>query len=144
VIYLDSCALVKLILTEKESPALTAFLGDRRSEMVSSQLALTEVIRVVRRSCYDSQRRLNVDPAVRDQRLAAATSLLDRIDLVVVNRSIFVAAAAFDDDPHVGSLDAIHLASAQELGDALGSFVTYDTTLARAASTAGLSVEQPS
>lgn len=143
-IYLDSCALVKLILTEKETSALTAFLADRRSEMVSSQLALTEVIRVVRRSCYDSQRRPSVDSAVRDQRLATAASLLDRIDLVVVNRSVFLAAAAFDDDPHVGSLDAIHLASARELDDALESFVTYDKALARAAAAAGLPLEQPS
>jgi predicted nucleic acid-binding protein len=144
VIYLDSCALVKLVQAEKETPALTAFLADRRSEMVSSQLALTEVIRVVRRSCYDSQRRLTLDPAIRDRRLAAAASLLDRIDLVVVNRSLLLAAAAFEDDPHVGSLDAIHLASARELDDALESFVTYDKTLARAAAAAGLPVEQPS
>jgi uncharacterized protein len=144
VIYLDSCALVKLVLTEKETPALTTFLADRRSDMVSSQLALTEVIRVVRRSCYDSQRRLSIDPAVRDKRLATAASLLDRIDLVIVNRSLLLAAAAFDDDPHVGSLDAIHLASARELDDALESFVTYDKTLARAAAAAGLPLEQPS
>ncbi|OLE25321.1 MAG: hypothetical protein AUG49_11140 [Catenulispora sp. 13_1_20CM_3_70_7] len=143
-IYLDSCALVKLVLTEKETPALTTFLADRRSDMVSSQLALTEVIRVVRRSCYDSQRRLSIDPAVRDKRLATAASLLDRIDLVIVNRSLLLAAAAFDDDPHVGSLDAIHLASARELDDALESFVTYDKTLARAAAAAGLPLEQPS
>lgn len=142
-IYLDSCALVKLILTEKETAALTSFLADRRSEMVSSQLALTEVIRVVRRSCFDSQRRLTVDPAVRDERIATAARLLDRIDLVVVDRTVFTAAAAFDDDPHVGSLDALHLACAREIGDALSAFVTYDKTLARAASAAGLPLEQP-
>ena len=142
-IYLDSCALVKLVLTEKETPALAAFLSGRRAESVSSQLALTEVLRVVRRSCYDAQRRLVVDPAVRDQRLATAAALLDNLDLVVVDRSIFVAAAAFGEDPHVGSLDAIHLACAVEIGDALSSFVTYDRTLARAASAAGLPVEQP-
>lgn len=143
-IYLDSCALVKLVLSEKETPALTTFLSGRRTELVSSQLALTEVIRVVRRSCYNAQRHLAVDPTVRDQRLATAAALLDTLDLVVVDRSIFVAAAAFDDDPHVGSLDAIHLACAAQIGDALTGFVTYDKALARAASGAGLPVEQPS
>ena len=143
-IYLDTCALVKLILTEKETPALTAFLSGRRTELVSSQLALTEVVRVVRRSCYNSQRRLVVDPTVRDQRLASAATLLDSLDFVVVDRSIFLAAASFDDDPHVGSLDAIHLACATELSDVLSSFVTYDKTLARAATAAGLPLEQPS
>lgn len=143
-IYLDSCAVVKLVLVEKETLALKAFLSGRRTDLVSSQLALTEVVRVVRRSCYDAQRRLNVDPTVREERLATAAALLDNIDLVVVDRSIFVAAAAYDDDPHVGSLDAIHLACATQIGDALTGFVTYDKTLARAASAAGLPVEQPS
>jgi predicted nucleic acid-binding protein len=143
VIYLDSCALVKLILTEKETEALTSFLADRRSEMVSSQLALTEVVRVVRRSCYDPQRCLVVDPVVRDERIATAARLLDRIDLVIVDRAVFTAAAAFDDDPHVGSLDAIHLVCAKEIGAALSSFVTYDKALARAAAAAGLPLEQP-
>jgi predicted nucleic acid-binding protein len=49
-----------------------------------------------------------------------------------------------DDDPHVGSLDAIHLACAQEIGTALDRFVTYDKTLARASAAAGLPLEQPS
>jgi len=143
VIYLDPCALVKLVLAEKETPALEAYLDGRRSELLSCQLALTEVIRVVRRSCYDAQRRLSVDPVVRDERLAAAARLLDRIDLLVVDRAVFTAAAIYDDDPHVGSLDAIHLVCAREVGDALTDFVTYDTTLARAATAAGLPLTQP-
>jgi predicted nucleic acid-binding protein len=143
VIYLDSCALVKLIITEKETTALETFLENRRSEMMSCQLALTEVIRVVRRSCYDSQRRLKVDQSTLDKRLTTATSLLDRIDLIVVDRTIFIAAASFALDPHVGSLDAIHLASAREVGPELSAFVTYDKPLARAAVSLNLPLAQP-
>lgn len=143
-IYLDSCALVKLIIDEKETPALKRFLDGRRSEMVSCQLALTEVIRVVRRSCQDAQRRLTVDSEILATRLELASALLDRIDLVVVDRGIFIAAASFKDDPFVGSLDAIHLASAQTIGPALTAFVTYDRMLSRAAAGAGLPLEQPS
>jgi predicted nucleic acid-binding protein len=143
VIYLDSCALVKLVLAEKETPALEAFLAGRWSELLSCQLALTEVFRVVRRSCHDPQRRLVVDPVIRDERLATAARLLDRIDLLVVDRAVFTAAAVYDDDPHVGSLDAIHLICAREIGDALTDFVTYDKTLARAATAAGLPLAQP-
>jgi predicted nucleic acid-binding protein len=84
-----------------------------------------------------------VDPVVRDERLAAAARLLDRIDLLVVDRAVFTAAAVYDDDPHVGSLDAIHLVCAREVGDALTDFVTYDKTLARAATAAGLPLAQP-
>ena len=142
-IYLDSCALVKLVLSEKETPALERFLDGRRAEMVSCQLALTEVVRVVRRSCHNDQRKLTVDQSVLDERLELATRLLDRIDLVVVNRAVFLAAAAFADDPLVGSLDALHLAAARTVGPELSAFVTYDKALARAASAAGLPLEQP-
>jgi len=86
---------------------------------------------------------LTVDPAVRDERVSAAAGLLDRIDLLVVDRSVFTAAAACADDPHVGSLDAIHLVCAREVGDALTAFVTYDRALARAAESGGLPVSQP-
>jgi uncharacterized protein len=143
VIYLDSCALVKLLISEKETPALEQFLDGHRAEMVSCQLAVTEVIRVIRRSCYDAQRRLTVDQSVLDHRLTLAARLLDRIDLVVVNKIVFLAAAAFSEDPMVGSLDAIHLASARTIGPDLSAFVTYDKTLARAAAAVSLPLAQP-
>lgn len=142
-IYLDSCALVKLVVAERETSALERFLDGRRSEMVSCQLALTEVIRVVRRSGYDSQRRMIISQADLDARLAAAAKLLDRIDLIIVNRAIFISAGSFKEDPHIGSLDSIHLASAQKIGTGLADFVTYDKQLTRAAVTAGLPVTQP-
>lgn len=142
-IYLDSCALVKLVVTELETPALQRHLDGRRSEMVSCELALTEVIRSARRSCYDSQRRLRVEESVLAARVNAATALLDQIDLIVVSTSTFIQAAAFSADPGVGSLDAIHLVSAQRIGPALTAFVTYDKALARAASECGLPLAQP-
>jgi uncharacterized protein len=143
VIYLDSCALVKLIVTEAETPALMAFLDGRRAEMVSGQPALTEVIRVARRSCYDDQRRLRVGKDELGSRLAAAARILDAIDLVVVDRAVFLAAAALAQDPHVGTLDAIHLACAQEIGPELTAFVTYDKRMAQAAGDLGLPLVQP-
>lgn len=142
-IYLDSCALVKLIVVEAETPALAAFLDGRHAEMVSSQLAITELIRVVRRSCYDSQRKMTTDQQTLDTRLAAAGQLLDALDLVVVDRRLFLAAAAFEHDPHIGSLDAIHLACAQEIGPELTAFITYDKRLARATADIGLPLAQP-
>jgi predicted nucleic acid-binding protein len=44
----------------------------------------------------------------------------------------------------IRSLDAIHLASALELGPELAAFVTYDARLAEAAAAAGLPVVAPS
>lgn len=141
-IYLDSCALVKLILTEKETQALQDYL-DERPDIVTSELAITEIVRVVRRSCYDSQRRLRVGQDVLNERLAAAAALLDRVDHIVVDTDTFLRAGMFADDPHLGSLDAIHLVCALEIGPQLTSFITYDRTLATAAQQRGLSVLQP-
>jgi predicted nucleic acid-binding protein len=142
-IYLDSCALVKLVIDERETPALERYLDSRESDIVSCQLALTEVIRAVRRSCYDAQRRLVVEPAILDERLLGAAALLEGIDLVVVDKLTLTRGGAYDGDPHVGSLDAIHLVSAAELGDVLTAFVTYDKRLAQAANDRGLPVAQP-
>lgn len=112
--------------------------------MVSCELALTEVIRSVRRSRYDRQQGRPTDDSVLAERVQAAVTLLDDIDLIVVNTSTFIRAAAFATDPDVGSLDAIHLVSAQRIGTALEAFITYDKTLARAASDCGLAVARPS
>jgi len=143
VIYLDSCALVKLVLNEAESSALERRLDGRWDNVTTSELALTEVIRVVRRSCYDAQRRLLVDQDVMDDRLSLATEILDRADHGLVDTDTFVRAGMFADDPHLGSLDAIHLVCALTVGTDLTSFITYDKTLARAATQLGLPVEQP-
>ncbi|HEY0500972.1 MAG TPA: type II toxin-antitoxin system VapC family toxin [Kutzneria sp.] len=142
-IYLDSCALVKLVMAETETAALRARLDDHETELVTSELALTEVIRVVRRSCYDAQRRLRVEEDVLQRRLTTAGDLLGEIDHVVVDTDTFLRAGMFADDPHLGSLDALHLVCALELGVALTAFVTYDKALANAALQLGLPVEQP-
>lgn len=142
-IYLDSCALVKLIVTEKETPALQARLSGHESEIVTSELAITELVRVVRRSCYDSQRQLKNDQATLDKRLSTASDLLDRIDRIIVDTTTFLRAGMSTDDPFLGSLDAIHLVCALEVGPELTSFITYDKILARAATLAGLPLEQP-
>lgn len=142
-IYLDSCALVKLVVTEVETSALQRYLDGRRLEMVSSQLALAEVLRVVRRSCFDSARRLTVDQETYDSRLLAAGRVLDSLDLVMLDRTLLTSAGAFDDDPFIRTLDAVHLESAKQIGSALHSFVTYDKRLTDAAEKIGLTVVAP-
>ena len=142
-IYVDSCALVKLILVEKESAALNNAISGRRLDLVTSELALTEVIRTVRRSGFDDQRRPRIDPAVLEERLSEAATLLDEIDLIVLDTATLLNAAIYEDDPHIGTLDAIHLVSAQEVKQELESFITYDKRLARAVTAAGLPLLQP-
>ena len=52
--YADASALVKLVRDEPESHALRAFLAE--SDIVSSELVLTEVPRAIRRAAADDVR----------------------------------------------------------------------------------------
>ena len=62
---------------------------------------------------------------------------------VVVDTDTFLHAAAYEDDPFVGSLDALHLVSARTIGRELAAFVTYDQKLGQAAMTCGIPLVQP-
>jgi uncharacterized protein len=132
VIYLDSAALVKLVRVEQESAALVGWLNARSDErLVASALVEVEVPRALRRS----------QPGV----LGAVAATLARIDRIGIDAAIRATAAAYV-DPYLRSLDAIHLATADELiasGKTVSAFVTYDTRLAEAARGAGLTVTAP-
>lgn len=143
-IYLDTSALVKLVINELETTALEARLDGHEADVATSELAITELIRVVRRSCYNAQRALTVPAETLDERLAAAGDVLDRVDHIIVDTDTFVRAGMFADDPHLGSLDAIHLVCALEIGPTLAAFISYDKPLTRAAAARGMPVEQPS
>ena len=127
--YLDSSALVKLVVPETESDALRTFLGSGESSIASSALARTEVVRAVRRG----------GPAA----ILGARSLLDDIAEIVLSRSLLDAAAVLLHDELVRALDAIHLASAALLGADLDVLVTYDHRMAHAAESLGMPVASP-
>jgi predicted nucleic acid-binding protein len=131
-IYFDSCALVKLLVTEAETAALQEYLATKASvPQVTAELARAEVVRVVRRA------------APKDLALhAAAAELVDRLDQVALARELLDEAGNVA-DPHVRTLDAIHLAAALRLAEALTAFVTYDHRLAAAARSVGLPVQAP-
>jgi uncharacterized protein len=129
VIYLDTSAFVKLIWSERETPALQAFLAERRELLlVSSSLLLVEARRAV----------LREDAA----QLPRADLLLTRIGQVGVTRAVLEAASRLP-DPSVRSLDAIHVATALQLRPDLDALVTYDRRLAAAAERQGLPVTAP-
>jgi len=108
--YIDSSALVKLAVRELESAALRRYIR-RRRPLVSSALARTEVARAL----------LSLGP----QAIQRGHDVLDRVDLIRINDRILNAAMAML-PIDVRSLDAIHLATAQLLGDELARIVTYD------------------
>jgi predicted nucleic acid-binding protein len=125
--YLDSSALVKLAVREPESLALRRYVVGRRP-LVSSALVRTEVARAL----------LPLGAAA----LRHGDAVLARIDLVRVSDRILSAAGVLL--PHdIRSLDAIHLATARELGGDLGRLITYDERMAAAGRSLGLTVVQP-
>jgi hypothetical protein len=128
-LYLDSSALVKLVVFEPESGALREFLKGH-AVRVSSGLAEVEVPRALRRAGYG---------AVEQRR---AVDLLARIALVDIDRAILRIAAAIAPIT-LRSLDAIHLATAVSLGQDLAGIITYDQRMVEAALSAALEVWAP-
>jgi predicted nucleic acid-binding protein len=124
-LYLDSSAIVKLIVAEPESDALLIFLKDYPLR-ASSMLARVEVKRAVR----------GRGPQV----LARAETSLERLHLLHLDEPLLEAAAALG-PPVLRTLDAIHLASAQTLGDTI--VVTYDARMAEASASLGLRTLAP-
>jgi uncharacterized protein len=126
--YLDTSALVKLVVAEGETAGLRRWLRRADRQPVSSDLARTELLRAVRRAAPD--------------RMELARQVLDSIALVEVTTQIFEVAGLLD--PTIWrSLDAIHLAAAMDLGDDLEAVVVYDDRLADAARRNGLIVVAP-
>ena len=125
--YLDSSAIVKLVVAEPESDALRRYLR-RRKVYVSSALARAEVARAL----------LTFGPAATQR----GETVLARIDLVRVSDTVLRAAGALLPED-VRTLDAIHLATAQQLGPDLARLITYDTRMETAAKTLGIKVEAP-
>lgn len=115
--YVDSSALVKLVIEEPESAALRRFLR-RRSPLVASALVRTEVVRAVLP---------HGDAAV-----ARAQVVLSLLDLIRVNDHLLRAAGTLL-PPELRSLDAIHLATVVHLQRDVGSLVTYDERMTAAA-----------
>ncbi len=125
-LYLDSSALVKLVVDERESAALAADLGE--SPLAGSALSRTEVVRAVARA----------DP----RRVEAAVAVVASLALIDISGAVLHAAARLA-PRSLRSLDAIHLASALELEDDLTAFVAYDERLLDAASALGMPVSSP-
>ncbi len=124
--YLDTSAFLKLLVAEPESDALRAWLADQGPTW-SSHLLRTEALR--------ASLRLGIDQRAVDEALEAVSLILPAV-------STFLTAGTVR-PPTLRSLDALHLASALELGGDLEGLVTYDVRLAGAASAVSLTVVAP-
>lgn len=126
--YLDTSALVKLVVFEPETDALRSWLTEAERHPVTCDLARTELVRAVRRAHPD--------------RVLQARAVLDSVTVTGLTTAVFETAGRLD-PILLRSLDAIHIAAALELGDELDALVTYDDRFARAATSTGIAVLAP-
>jgi predicted nucleic acid-binding protein len=140
VLYLDSSAIVKLVLEEAESPALQAWLGDRPFG-VTCGLGPLEVRRSVRVLVERALSRATSRVANVNEVTTRAEIVLSGIVVLDIDEAILSRAARVDPS-NLRALDAIHLASALSL-EGLEAFVSYDRELLEAARAAGLNVAAP-
>ena len=126
-VYLDASAIIRIVADEPGRAATVAFLREHDTR-VTSVLSAVEVPRAVARK--------EVDAAL------AAFGFLEDLVIVALDRTIVSRAAGLA-PPGLRTLDAIHLATALELGRELEAFVTYDERLGAAARSMGLPVAAP-
>lgn len=126
--YLDSSAIVKLIVPEPQTESLEEFL-DRDVRRVSSIVAQVEVSRAGLRVRHQA-----IDGRVQE--------VLEGMSLLRLNREILGLASRLE-PPHLRSLDAIHVATALSLGSELDGLITYDARMSGAARRLGLSILSP-
>ena len=125
-LYIDSSALVKLIVTESESQELRSFLS-QVSDLISSNIARLEVARF--RSIYlDSH---------------SIRSLEDRLSYISMTNSLVSLSIALGLSRITRALDAIHLASAFWMRNEIVGIITYDKKMSSAAAKLGLPTFSP-
>ncbi|MDH3683246.1 MAG: type II toxin-antitoxin system VapC family toxin [Acidimicrobiia bacterium] len=126
--YIDTSALVKLVVAEAETEAFRSWLAQGQRQPVACDLVRTELLRAVRRAAPD--------------RLVRAREVLDALALTDVRTAVFEEAGRLQ-PVELRSLDALHLAAALDLGDDLEAIVTYDERLAAAAEANGIPAISP-
>jgi|APCry1669189844_1035258.scaffolds.fasta_scaffold04154_2 predicted nucleic acid-binding protein len=129
-VYLDSSAIVQFVNREEHSVALaSALLTNPEDEYVASALSVTEVVRAAQPFGV-----LAVERARR---------FMDALHKIAVSNEILREAGSIAPGSLLRTLDAIHLATARQVGSDLRMLVTYDRRLAEIATTNGVAVVSP-
>ena len=128
VAYVDSSALVKLIVEETGSHSMARWYVEAERVLIS-RVGIVETRRAAAR--HD-----DLDPGLIDQVLRSVAVF--ELDEQIERDAVAIRPSS------VRSLDAIHLATAMAMLPAIDAFVTYDERLAEAARSLGLPVVSPS
>jgi len=126
-IYLDASALVTLISRRTYAKELREFLGGRPvMPMATSTLGFVETVRTMDQiGDYPDLMR----------------GLVNGFTEILLTEEVRGAAATLPGT--LRTLDAIHVASAQVLGDSLDTLLTYDKRMLEVARATGLPAESP-
>jgi predicted nucleic acid-binding protein len=126
-VYVDTSALGRVLLGEPDANAVMRALGGF-DQHVASRLLRVELRRL----------------ALREGILGHADLLLSAVALLPLDEAVLVAAESLE-PAGVGTLDAIHLATALRLAEAdlISALMTYDARLAEGAREHGLIVISP-
>jgi len=127
-VYFDTSALAKLVLNEPESSEMERYAENLAGQPVSSEISDVELIRAV----------LRQDPSGLD----TALEVLAQLVILPATESIRLRAAYLA-PTSLGSLDAIHLATALEIQVDLQSIVSYDNRLCEAAGDLAIETVSP-
>lgn len=126
-IYLDASALVTLIAGRQYAPELRELLASRPGmPMGTSTIGLVETVRTL------------------DQLGSYPTAMADLVrDFTEILLTEEVRDAAAQQPGRIRTLDAVHVASAQVLGDELAVLVTYERRMLEIARSVGLPATAP-
>lgn len=124
--FLDSSAILKLIVEEPESKTLRRFIPEYK---MASRLSRLEVLRNVYR----------IDP----KKVSTAREKLDGIFYVEINTPVLKNAEEIALAMEIKSLDAIQAGSALFLKDSIAGVISYDKNLNRALKLLGIKVYAP-
>jgi predicted nucleic acid-binding protein len=125
--YLDSSAIVKLIVREPETDALLRHLTSKE-RLVSSALARAEVMRAV----------LPLGAAAR----RGGRAVLRAFDFVRISDRVLSEAGTLEPRT-LRTLDAIHVATAALFSETLAEVITYDERMGAASEANGMTVSAP-
>jgi predicted nucleic acid-binding protein len=121
-LYLDSSALVKLVISEPETRALRAFLRQRAERSTTCVRAVAP----------------HGDDAV-----ATAREVFGALFEIPLSRHVLDRGGVLAHELTLRSLDAIHLSAAEEIRPHITTIVTYDRRMADAARQRAFDVAAP-
>jgi predicted nucleic acid-binding protein len=125
--YIDSSVALRVLLGHSERAALWCDeRADAGDSFVSSRLLVLEMMRVYRREGLP---------------VSEVQDYVAELTLLAVDGALIAEAAAIR--PHITSLDALHLASAQRIGAGMVTVITHDATMAKVADALGFDVFDP-